>query len=343
MRRCLLRRTVCLTTTALVAAALLATPAWADDGFGGSTTSNQGVSQHGGSYMPQVTVTVTVNGTRTSTAAVTPSESIVAHPPCWFEPSWTGPERAEYYDSGQASRDAYHQGIPDLADAPAGYADHKNDGPDKGMFWSPICSSEYWNGDDIHAFTTYAEQWINGHPTMWVANGAPNPNNQIVIPPEVLMHIARNALHPGAPRLEVNPLADSVVNLPTWVWATDDTFVQIQATAAFNGNWATVIAKPGGLRLSTNGPADVNSTCTGGGKPWTRGASDSDCTVTFRKSTAGRGDYTISASIDWQVHWEGSGGENEALPPPPNAPIGNRDVGVDEVQTVVNGQPTPRG
>lgn len=343
MRRSLLRRTVSLTTTALVATALLATPAWADDGFG-STSSDQSASQQGGSYMPQVVVTVTTNGTRTSTAAVTPSQSIVAHPPCWFEPSFTGPERADYYDSGQAAQDAHHQGMDDLADAPAGYDEHKNDGPDKGMFWSPICSSEYWNNDDIHAFTTYAEQWINAHPTHWVDAQDPNPNQtELVIPPEVLMHIARNALTPGAPKLEVNPQINSVVNLPTWVWATDDTFVQVRARAEFNGNWAEVIADPGGLQVSTNGPADVNSTCTGGGKPWTRGATGSDCTVTFRKSTAGAGSYVISASIDWKVHWEGSGGENEALPPPPNAPIGQRDVQVDEVQTVVNGQPTPRG
>jgi enoyl reductase len=341
MRRRLLARTASLTAAALVATALLAAPAWADDSFGGPT-STQGVTQNGGSYIPQVTVTITVNGTRTSTATVS-SQSVGAHPPCWYEPSWTGPDRADYYDSGQAARDARHHDDPQLADKPAGYADHKNDGPDKGMFWSAICSSAYWNTDDIHAFTTFAEQWINQHQTIWVPNGAPNPNTQIVIPPRVLMQIARNALHPGAPELEVNPQADSVVNLPTWVWATDDTFVQIQATAAFNGNWATVIARPGGLRLSTDGPADVDSTCSGGGKPWTKGAADSDCTVTFRKSTAGSGEYVISASIDWQVHWEGSGGENEALPPPPNAPIGEHPVQVDEVQTVVNGQATPRG
>jgi hypothetical protein len=343
MRRCLRRKAVPLTATALVAVALLATPAWAGDGFGGSTTSSQGVSQNGGTYAPRVVVTMTVNGTRTSTSTAAPSTIAYVHPPCWYEPSWTGPDRAQYYDSGDASRDAYHQGIPELADAPAGYADHKNDGPDKGMFWSAVCSSEYWDGGDIHAFTTYASDWISSHPTIWVAVGDPDPNRAIVIPPEVLMHIARNALKPGAPTLEVNPRADSVVNLPTWVWATDDSFVEMRARAEFNGNWAEVIATPAGLRLTTNGPADVNSACTDGGKPWTRGATGSDCTVTFRKSTAGSGPFQISASIDWQVHWEGSGGENQALPPPPDAPIGNRSVQVDEVQTVVNGQPTPRG
>ena len=339
MRRFPIRTTVSLTATTMLAVALLATPAWADDGFGGSTTSNQGVSQHGGTYVPRVIVTVTSNGVRTSTATAAPSSTSYVHPPCWRQPSWTGPELANYYDSSQNEADAYHYDAPELRDPPPGYADHKNDGTDKGQYWSAICSSEYWDGD-IHSFTTYAEQWINSHPTIWVAVTDPDPNRDIVIPPEVLMHIAQNALHPGAPRLEVNPQANSVVNLPTWVWATDDTFVEIRARAQFNGNWAEVIATPAGLRLSASGPADVNSTCTGGGKPWKRGETGSDCTVTFRKSTAGSGEYTISASIDWKVHWEGSGGENEPLNPPANAPIGDRAVQVDEVQTVVNGQPT---
>jgi hypothetical protein len=341
MRRSLIRRAASLIATTLVAAVLLTTPAWAGDGFGSTTSSSQGASQQGNGYVPQVIVTVTVNGVRETGVAAAPGSTTYVHPPCWREPSWTGPERAQYYDSGNASRDARHQGIPELANKPAGYADHKDEGPDKGMFWSAMCSSEYWTGD-IHSFLDYSSAWIDSHPTIWVAVGDPNPNRDIVIPPAVLMEIARGLLKPSAPTLEVNPRTDSVVNLPTWVWATDDSFVEIRVRAELNGNWAEVIATPVGLRLSTNGPADVNSACADGGTPWKPGAQDTDCSVTFRRSTAGGGAYTISASIDWQVHWEGSGGENAALPPPPNAPIGDRDVQVDEVQTVVNGQPTPR-
>jgi hypothetical protein len=332
MRRSLVRRGVSLSAAALVAAALMTTPALAD-GIGSSPSA----SQDGNKYIPQVIVTVTSSGVR-KTVAVKPGSTTYVHPPCWREPSWTGPARADYYDSGDAARDARHHGDPPSdGKGPPGYDEHKNDGPDKGMFWSAMCSSEYWKGD-IHAFLDYASDWITSHPTIWVGINDPNPNNDIVIPPAVLMEIAKGLLVPTAPTLEVNPQVDSVVNLPTWVWATDDSFVEIRARAEFNGNWAEVIARPAGLKLTTNGPGDVNSTCTNGGKPWTRGATDTDCSVTFRKSTASSGKYTISASIDWQVHWEGSGGENAALPPPPAAPIGNRAVTVDEVQTVVNGR-----
>jgi hypothetical protein len=106
-----------------------------------------------------------------------------------------------------------------------------------------------------------------------------------------------------------------------------------------------VIATPSGLRLSASGPSDSNSnsnsTCTNGGKEWHRGATDSDCTVTFRTSTASSGSYTISASINWHVHWAGSQNTGGELAPPPNAPSGDRAVQVDQVQTAVNGQPTP--
>jgi hypothetical protein len=322
---------VSLTAAALVAATLMTTPALAD-GIG----SSQSASQDGNSYIPQVVVTVTTSGVRTTLAV--PTETTYVHPPCWREPSWTGPELANYYDSGDAARDARHHGDGPVT-PPPDYDAHKNDGPDRGMFWSPMCSSQYWEGD-IHSFLDYVDQYFATHPMIWVPVGAPNPNNDLVIPPRVLMEIAKGLLKPTAPTLKVNPQVHSVVNLPTWVWATDDSFVEIRVRAQFNDNWAEVIAHPTGLALSTDGPGDVNSTCTNGGKPWTRGATDTDCSVTFRKSTASSGEYIISASINWQVHWEGSGGENQALPPPPAAPIGEHAVTVDEVQTVVNGDPT---
>ena len=120
-----------------------------------------------------------------------------------------------------------------------------------------------------------------------------------------------------------------------------------QTSGPVSINRGTPLGFPGPLRgINDTGafwPYEHDNGPCPGRRPAGDPATDSDCTVTFRKSTANSGAYTISASIDWQVHWEGSGGQNEALPAPPNAPIGNRNVQVDEVQTVVNGQPTPRG
>ena len=345
MSRSMLRRGVSLTAAALVAASLLAAPAWADGVPGAQTTSSESASHSGNQYAPRVVVTVTTSGVRQTTTASAPLTS-ATHPPCWMYPSWTGPEYADYQDSGQANRDARHMGEP-RPDPIAGYEQHKAEGTEVGQYWSPICSSEYWDGD-IQSFFAYVDQFFAAHPTQWVPAAEGDPNTNIDIPPETLMHIAlRNLDLSQGPGIEVNPDGNSVVNLPTWVWATDTTFVEHRVRAQFNGNWAEVIATPVRLVVSTNGPADSNGDCNGGGTIYRPGTTTTttttNCSVTFRRSTAAQGAYTISASIAWRVHWEGSGGQNEALPPPDNPGVTTIQVPVDEVQTVLENNPTPGG
>src|SRR6266508_1350761 len=125
------------------------------------------------------------------------------------------------------------------------------------MYWSGMCSSAYWDGD-LASFFAYSDQFFATHPTQWVPAGAPDPNTDIAIPPEALMHIARGLLDLGAPPdLEVNPTGNSVVNLPTWVWATDGSFMEHRVRAEFNGNWAEVIAEPVGLEIHADGPHEL--------------------------------------------------------------------------------------
>ena len=195
--------------------------------------------------MPRIVVTVSRNGVRSSAVTTSAPSTSYAHPPCWYFPSWEGPELFDYYDSGQANRDARHYDDGQRWDPPAGYQDHRNDGLDKGQWWSGMCSSEYWPDESIRAFMDYAEQWFDGHPTIWVAAGEPNPNAAaLVIPPEVLVHIAEDFLTLPAPTLAHNPTGNSVVNLPTWVWATDESFAEQRVRAQFGANWAEVIARP---------------------------------------------------------------------------------------------------
>jgi hypothetical protein len=202
-----------------------------------------------------------------------------------------------------------------------------------------MCSSEYWPDDNTRAFLDYADQWFAGHPTIWVAAGEPNPNDAaIVIPPEVLVHIAEGFLTLPAPTLAHNPTGNSVVNLPTWVWATDESFAEQRVRAQFGANWAEVVARPVGRRLSVDGPARVDSDCADGGTPYRRGtaARGTSCSVTFLKSARAR---TVSATLVWDVHWEGSDGTNEPLDPPVAPEVGSFTTQVDEVQTVVDGTP----
>jgi enoyl reductase len=337
MCRWMLRRGLPLAAAALVAASLLAGPAWADGVPGQS--SDQGVSHSGNTYAPRVVVTVTTNGVRTTTAASAPASSYV-HPPCWMEPSFTGPDLYQWYASGDAARIAHHTGDT-TPTPPPDYAEHQNDGPDVGMYWTPMCSSEYWDGD-LASFFAYVDQFFAAHPAdQWVPVTEGDPNDDIVIPPQVLMHIALNLLDLSqGPGVEINPAGNSVVNLPTWVWATDATFVEHRVRAQFNGNWAEVIATPVRLVVSTNGPADLNGDCAGGGTVYHAGASSTNCSVTFRRSSLARS-FAISAFIQYRVHWEGSGGQNEPLDPPDAPGVTTVQVPVDEVQTVLQNTPTP--
>jgi len=341
MCRSLRRRVAAPLAAALVTTTLLAAPAWADGVPSGSgqTTSDQGVSHTGNQYAPQVIVTVTSDGVRETSTVVSAPLTTETHPPCWMEPSWAGPDLFNFYDSGEAYRLAHHTGDPRPV-PPADYADHKAEGPDKGMYWSGMCSSAYWDGD-LASFFAYSDQFFATHPTQWVPAGAPDPNTDIAIPPEALMHIARGLLDLGAPPdLEVNPTGNSVVNLPTWVWATDGSFMEHRVRAEFNGNWAEVIAEPVGLEIHADGPHELHGDCAGGGTVYRPGAT-TNCSVTFLKSSAGAGEYHITATIVWQVHWEGSGGQNQPLDPPASPGLGTRAVQVDEVQTVLENNVSP--
>ncbi len=183
MCRSLLRRVAAPLAAALVTTTLLAAPAWADGVPSGSgqTTSDQGVSHTGNQYAPQVIVTVTSDGVRETSTVVSAPLTTETHPPCWMEPSWAGPDLFNFYDSGEAYRLAHHTGDPRPV-PPADYADHKAEGPDKGMYWSGMCSSAYWDGD-LASFFAYSDQFFATHPTQWVPAGAPDPNTDIAIPP----------------------------------------------------------------------------------------------------------------------------------------------------------------
>jgi enoyl reductase len=330
-----MRRTGGLLAAAALAATLLPAGTAHADGF----DPQPSVRHDNNTYVPRIVVTVSRNGVRSSAVTTSAPSTSYAHPPCWYFPSWEGPELFDYYDSGQANRDARHYDDGQRWDPPAGYQDHRNDGLDKGQWWSGMCSSEYWPDESIRAFMDYAEQWFDGHPTIWVAAGEPNPNAAaLVIPPEVLVHIAEDFLTLPAPTLAHNPTGNSVVNLPTWVWATDESFAEQRVRAQFGANWAEVIARPVGLRLSVDGPARVDSDCPDGGTPYRRGAATrgTSCSVTFLKSARAR---TVSATLVWDVHWEGSDGTNEPLDPPVTPEVGSFTTQVDEVQTVVDGAP----
>jgi hypothetical protein len=313
----------------------VAVPARAEDGLtqpGYGTGVGQGPD---GTYRPHVIVRqyrAGSPGTWTTVSAPVPT-------PCWYEPSFTGPELFEYYDSGQANRDARHMGeLP--FDPPADMAAHKDEGPDEGRWWSGLCSSANWpDEDDLQGFFAYVNTWFDQHPIVWVPVGSSPPVPPI--PPSTLMRVAYNAMRLPGPELAHNPPQRGVVNLATWIWAEPGSFTEWIVEARSGDVWARVHAKPVQLHLSTDLPATINSTCRNGGTPYDTGrpaaVQQTDCSITFRRSTVGRpAGATVRATITWEVSWEGSDGSGGPLDPPANPAAGVVQIPVQEIQTVVS-------
>jgi hypothetical protein len=135
--------------------------------------------------------------------------------------------------------------------------------------------------------------------------------------------------------LAVNPAATKqVINIPTWVWLTDDKgnytpnrYEQKSKTIVLEGyalQWQIVPQ----LTI-TPGDGGTDQTCAAAGVPWT-GATDDPaaCTVIYDRA----GSYTVSATVGWTVQWWLAGARQDDITGPTKA--ATRAVTVSEIQTV---------
>lgn len=122
--------------------------------------------------------------------------------------------------------------------------------------------------------------------------------------------------------IRVNPVANKlVVDLPTWVWLTDEsgrfdpqrygqksTMVEIEG---YQLQWAIVPQM-----TITPGDTSPEQACTGAGVPWSASAEGDPgaCTVTYDTS----GNYTLAASVGWTVQWWLGGVRQDDIPGPTN-------------------------
>lgn len=136
--------------------------------------------------------------------------------------------------------------------------------------------------------------------------------------------------------IAVNPVANKlVVDLPTWVWLTDESgrfdpkrYEQKSTTVEIEGyqlQWAIVPQM-----TITPGDTGPDQACTGAGVPWSASAEGNPgaCTVTYDTS----GKYTLAASVGWTVQWWLGGERQEDIPGPTNT--ATRPVTVLEIHTL---------
>jgi len=139
--------------------------------------------------------------------------------------------------------------------------------------------------------------------------------------PAALAALARQTLGLPSPVIRSSPAqaALQLTNLPTWLWINPAEWVPESKTATVPGESVTATATPVSV---TWHPGDGSTvTCHGAGTPYTSAdnpaSASPDCGHTYTSSSAGQpgGAFRATATITWDVTWQGAGGAGGALPP----------------------------
>jgi hypothetical protein len=131
------------------------------------------------------------------------------------------------------------------------------------------------------------------------------------VDPKVLAQEAKQDLALPLPGVQTSPPPehDQLVNLPSWLWVED--WSPRSATASVPGVSSTVTATPTKVVWDMGNGDQV--VCRGPGKPYDLSLKEhqqsSDCTYTYRASSAGQPGqrYQASATMTWSVSWTASG------------------------------------
>ncbi|GEK22313.1 hypothetical protein [Cellulomonas xylanilytica] len=290
---------VLATAAALVLGAVApATAAGGIDGDKGGTTPPE-VTPGSGNGSIQVVITQSTSsggGVVTTTGA---STAWVA-PMCWFEAGMTGYEYYEYWKPGGPARES--DTLDDYAYQGLLNPEYEKYATDQTGYWyDPTCQFD--------APASTRGPYILRE-SIYVPAGTPPPVAQVEIDPEVLARAARDAMELPQGELRWNPSLDgtgaTVVNAETWVWLDGGAPTVFVRAEIPNVLAATVTANMTGLTLEGDGAGVTR--CDGPGTPWTAGAGNPTCSLTFTRSSADGTTSllptsTLTATQNWTASW----------------------------------------
>lgn len=264
-------------------------------------TGSGGAGSNRNGHISAQAITVTSRGGHyhSKTASVPVPDSVM--PPCYYVAGSTPADYVAEFNDPNARRTAHGVGDNFNDWFPPDYKNHLND---PGRYYDWECSSAYFHGP-IQDFFAYVDQWAKSHPSpVWVPAGTPPP--VVPVPPEVLEAIARQFMDDTLrmPDVNFNPNTRTFVNLDTWMWFDPAAMQPVSVTATAGATSVTVTATPS--QVSVGGlPPDSSSdtTCAGGGTPWSAGATTTDCYLKFGQSSGGQpgGKWPFTVSMSWQV------------------------------------------
>ncbi|MDQ1017156.1 hypothetical protein QFZ43_003705 [Streptomyces afghaniensis] len=273
-------------------------------------------------------------------------------PACWYEPAFT-PEQLKHFVDTDSGGDV---GIHESWWGKGLWTDHYRDGKPADNFdmHAPTNSTAegyknynlgkdgyFWRG--VAPDPNDSESWDCGRIMFWVDAGKV-PDDPNTPTPKTLAAYAYNKVKVPETKVDLKPAAKSTVNLPTWVWLDKGTFkdVKVRAELPNTGLWAETTAKPVALHLEP-GTEDAETFPASGnceinedgsiGTPYTKGDADKTppCGIRYLRATNGT-PYQLSASVTWQITWEGSDGTGGDLPD--GTFETTQDMNVQEIQSI---------
>ncbi|WP_328774242.1 hypothetical protein [Streptomyces sp. NBC_00286] len=272
-------------------------------------------------------------------------------PPCWYEPAFTPEQLKEFsetnYPLGDVSphtawggerlwTDHYRDGKEAYSYEDGALVSHEgyenyNIGKD-GYFWRGVARD---TGDPDSYDCERVMFWQD-------ADEVPDAPNAPT--PETLAAYAYDKIKVPDTKIELKPEAKSTVNAPTWVWLDKGTFkeVKVRAELPNTGLWAETTAKPIALHLEpgtddaetfpSSGDCEINDDGSIG-TPYKTGDAGKTppCGIRYLRATNGE-PYELSASVTWEINWEGAGGTGGDLP---NGTFETtQDMNVQEIQSI---------
>ena len=124
-----------------------------------------------------------------------------------------------------------------------------------------------------------------------------------------LLEEARRQLRLPEPEINMSPpaSADSVVNVPAFLWVPADGWQAEEATAEIPGVVVTVKAEPQRVVWDMGDGGQVE--CQGPGEPWDPSLSEevqpSSCRYAYRSTSIGQPDerFPVTATVYWKASW----------------------------------------
>ncbi|WP_046472315.1 hypothetical protein [Allosalinactinospora lopnorensis] len=143
------------------------------------------------------------------------------------------------------------------------------------------------------------------------------PGGEDAPSPEELAQQAIEELPLPAPEvgLAPKPSGMGLVGLPVWMWVSEEDWSSVSQTASAGSVSVTATASPTSVIWRMGEGSTV--ICEGPGTPYTpeaKASSSPDCGHTYTRTSADRPEqrYRITATVHWEIAWEGGGASGSA-------------------------------